>query len=257
MKRIKRKFLSALVYLFIFLLAVGTSLVIIEPSPDDAKSFAVEHSSSAGGMSWKSSSVYGGMFIKDTYYPNVSEEDFLKSFDRDVPRHSTKIVPVPMELIDPNDPYVQGIAQYLDELTEGRTQFVKACVALHFVQTGICYESDSRLYGCSEWWASPVETLYMQRGDCEDKAVLYISICLAMDIDCEILDYDGHIDAAVRPEGYSEYMLCMVSANILMTPRDDFKIDGEYPDIYPIGSLSSLRLMVGDSLAWAGRFRPF
>ena len=56
----------------------------------------------------------------------------------------------------------------------------KLDIVNRFVHQHIRYQTDQRLYGVEDYWASPLETLGHGAGDCEDYAILqYISLRLA------------------------------------------------------------------------------
>lgn len=63
------------------------------------------------------------------------------------------------------------------------------------------YVSDSEAHGRTEWWQLPCETLLLGTGDCEDFALLYISMCKAAGFDCIIVDEPSHISAGVKVDG--------------------------------------------------------
>jgi RNA polymerase subunit RPABC4/transcription elongation factor Spt4 len=86
---------------------------------------------------------------------------------------------------------LQGIATEAD-----MSEHEILSLTLSFVQT-ITYSSDSDTYGQDEYWAFPVETLYMETGDCEDKSFLYASIVEAMGVDAVLLLYDDHVAVGV------------------------------------------------------------
>lgn len=49
-----------------------------------------------------------------------------------------------------------------------------------FVNRTIIFESDSQIWSQSDYWATPLETLGMGRGDCEDIAIMkYVSLRMA------------------------------------------------------------------------------
>lgn len=111
----------------------------------------------------------------------------------------------PILLVDPDNPYVQHIARQLKELSEGWTDIDRATLVLNFVQTAISYQSDSVLFGMDEFWATPTETLYLHRGDCEDQAVLLCSLYGALGYDWLMLTYPGHVSAGIVLDGIPYY----------------------------------------------------
>lgn len=63
---------------------------------------------------------------------------------------------------------------------------------------GIQYVSDSDAHGRGEYWQLPCETLLLGTGDCEDIALLFISMCKAAGFDCIIIKEPNHISAGVK-----------------------------------------------------------
>lgn len=115
----------------------------------------------------------------------------------------SSLVPAPVSLVDPGDAWVQKVAGHIFASVGDCSDLLKAEAALSFVQRTIRYTSDEKLYGCTEFWAAPVETLYLHRGDCEDTSVLFCSIVSTMGLDCVLLDYNGHVAAGVSVgDGY-------------------------------------------------------
>lgn len=99
---------------------------------------------------------------------------------------------------------------------------------MEFVRN-IPYQSDYDLWGTSDYWATPTETLYLKAGDCEDRAILAVSIFIAMGLDGALLDYEHHIAPAIRYPGETEYR----SADFYYEyPSVDLCYKGEYPKIY-------------------------
>ena len=77
------------------------------------------------------------------------------------------------------------------------------CVVISaFVRTGIQYAYDDDLYGCGDYAASPTETLYLGKGDCEDVSILFVSIARAYGIDAVLIGYGDHCTAGIRISGW-------------------------------------------------------
>lgn len=75
-----------------------------------------------------------------------------------------------------------------------------------FVLDTIDYESDRDSHGRREYWQLPTETLLLGRGDCEDRAFLFISLCRASGFDCVIVNEPGHVSAGVDVEGEGNHV---------------------------------------------------
>jgi transglutaminase-like putative cysteine protease len=107
--------------------------------------------------------------------------------------------------VTPEDQVVQDVAGQLDDLSAGFTDLKRANFVLSFVQN-IEYVEDETSVSQDEYWRFPVETLYDEVGDCEDKAFLYASLMEAMGNDAVILLYDGHAAAGIDATGaYGTY----------------------------------------------------
>lgn len=145
---------------------------------------------------------------EQTMILTISEEEYEASFNDNRVRRPTMMLPPGTNMLDPEDKYVIQIADKIAELTEGMDDRVKANVALNFVQTAIEYETDDDLFGMSEFWATPLETLYLHSGDCEDTSYLLGSIYLVLGIDFVILNYPGHIAIGVCFDGSGKYIHC-------------------------------------------------
>ncbi len=74
---------------------------------------------------------------------------------------------------------------------------------LGFVQICFDYFDDMILYGCSEYWAFPIETLYHGGGDCEDTSFLCAVLFDAAGYDSGMFIVPGHALAAVALDQYS------------------------------------------------------
>lgn len=166
----------------------------------------------------------------------VSQEDFDKAHSVGPLRQGSRFSPAPTHLVDPDDPYVQDIASSMDRGSDRE----KVREILYWMSHNIKYESDSVLYGCSEYWAVPAETLYYMKGDCEDFAILFCSIAMAMDLKVVLLDYTEHSSAGVYLNDKLYYCDAM---NGLLHSFLDF--EGEEPDIYEIGK---------DRMIWLSRW---
>jgi len=86
-----------------------------------------------------------------------------------------------------DDSSIKDLAYKLNEIAEKRkfTQYQKAEFVLSFVQN-LEYLSDQKTKGMTEYPRYPVETLVDGGGDCEDTAILFVSL-----IQTSILNFDG------------------------------------------------------------------
>ncbi len=222
-----RSFTVPAVLLLLAIAFLGFALVCQTPyTPEDANAHAEAY---AGGHNdnyyWKCPRPDGSLTAEKL------EMHVDPDIRTDVFRSATPLVTSAVLLVDPDDPYVKKIAEHIDTLTSGYSEYLRACAALFFVQTAITYVSDSTLYGCEEYWATPSETLRYHAGDCEDTTVLFISILQAMGIRCVLLDYPGHEAAGLLlgDAQAQDYLYCETTANYPLRPGI-----GEYgtPEIY-------------------------
>ena len=143
----------------------------------------------------------------------VTEEVFtmaIDSADWDASIHDDSIqrragngTNVPSDLVM-NDGAVKAIAEYLEPKLEGLTNMQRAIVVMCFVQDAIDYETDASQYGKDEFWATPLETVFSGRGDCEDTAILFVSLAEVLGLDAGLVSFEdpvsGHMSAAVALE---------------------------------------------------------
>lgn len=87
---------------------------------------------------------------------------------------------------------------------------------VHRLVYSIEYVTDMEATGYAENWSTPCETLINGYGDCEDHAILFVSLCTALGFDCIFLFEPEHVSAAVYVDGYGtkveyggrEYLYC-------------------------------------------------
>ena len=93
------------------------------------------------------------------------------------------------KFITPNNSYIISLAKYFGDQTAGWNDLQRANYVLKFVQS-LPYEYDIDFKGVSDYWKFPFETLWDQKGDCEDHAFLYASIMKALGYKVAIFDID-------------------------------------------------------------------
>ena len=76
--------------------------------------------------------------------------------------------------------------------------------APRFVGSAIKYAEDGELFGRYEFWATPAQTLFLHKGDCEDTAVLLCSVLLAIGYDTILIDFPAHIAVGVESEAKAD-----------------------------------------------------
>ena len=189
--------------------AVGIVVLAMVPvSAEDALQHSLDHVGEGSDVyRWKCPTADGLGYTSEEFKMDIPEEDFLRIGDGAL-RQSTYLVPCPYVMVDPEDRYVRTVAWYLSDLTEGYDDVTRAQAVLNFVQCAIWYERDSDLFGAEDFWASPAETLYLHRGDCEDTSILLCSIYLAMGYRCAMLDFPGHVAVGVYLGDSEDYLFC-------------------------------------------------
>lgn len=218
-------------------------------TPEDAMHHALETNGDPGDTySWRSVSDRS---VVHTLVMDVPEDAFRQSMERSIVRGGTLAVPSPSLLVDPGDPYVQKAADHILEIIGECSDRDKAAAALNFVQTSIGYVSDEANYGCGEFWASPVETLFLHSGDCEDQAVLLCSIFGAMGLDSVLLDYPTHIAVGVYVGDSDEYLFCeATSSGPTKLGWMPSKLEDQTPEMRVPGDHGILATGMSKGLAW-------
>ncbi len=101
-----------------------------------------------------------------------------------------------------DDPYLQEIADYIDTITAGWSRQDKTDMLLAFVEY-IEYAYDSDTHGTEEYWNTPLETLWLQCGDCEDTSILFCAIAREMGLDTCLILMNGHMAVGVYLESFT------------------------------------------------------
>lgn len=104
----------------------------------------------------------------------------------------------PQSVIDGIERTVRTAGSEMSSLTEHQI----CAVLLAFVRGGITYVHDPITYGCKDYAASPTETVYLARGDCEDLSILYVSLLRAYGIRSTLITYDTHCMAGIWDDDY-------------------------------------------------------
>ena len=71
-------------------------------------------------------------------------------------------------------PFLAFMQDWDYSFDDGGVQFASTSALLNWASTGIGYTSDSSEWGHEEYWASPQQTFAAGRGDCDDKAILFM-----------------------------------------------------------------------------------
>lgn len=115
-----------------------------------------------------------------------------------VPRSQTVFYSVRFVMSD--DHAVRQVASAISASVGDGTDRELAEKARWWVSENIRYASDHESSGRSDYWQTPWETLRSGTGDCEDHALLFLSICCALGIPCVLVEEPGHASAAVLVE---------------------------------------------------------
>ena len=107
------------------------------------------------------------------------------------------------------DKYITRLAEQFKALQAkyGWTDIETAGCILAFTQY-IPYQYDSDTHGESEYWNFPVETLYLNMGDCEDTSILTSAIYKAMGYESALILMSGHMAVGILGtdlSGYSDF----------------------------------------------------
>ena len=110
--------------------------------------------------------------------------------------------PMMERYVMPEDQSVRQVADALKAHAQekgyddrGTVNLVKRWVALN-----IDYVPDSEAHGWSDHWQTPYQTLRLGTGDCEDFAILFVSICEALGYGTVLVSEPDHISAGVLLE---------------------------------------------------------
>ena len=149
-------------------------------------------------------SVVDGVTSDEVFTMTIPSLAWSESMhDDNIHRHAEGDVLVPSSLVT-DDIAVQAIVQHLEPKVAGLTDLQKSIVIMYFVQGAVGYLSDSEQYPDDEFWTTPMETMYSGFGDCEDTAVLFVSVAEAMGLDAGLVSFEdpeaGHMAAAVALE---------------------------------------------------------
>lgn len=165
-----------------------------------------------GTVSWHVP-MFDGHGIKGFAYAytdiDIPEEEYLAAVnDMDMPRrilaHGFKDVPdCPEQVLDAIERTVNRCGGDMNRYDEWQI-----CMTISaFVVNGIGYEYDDVLYGVPDYAATPTETLYLGKGDCEDVSILFVSIARAYSIKSVLIQYKDHVSAGVDIGGYGRYKI--------------------------------------------------
>lgn len=153
---------------------------------------------------------YGGLTITEISL-DIMFSDYVEYMDK-VPvsqrQDNTKDHQKGEQFVVADDKYIASLVQQFKALQVkyGWTDVQTAECILKFTQY-ITYALDSTTHGVSEYWNFPVETLYLNTGDCEDTSILASAIYKGMGYDSAVILMYGHAAVGIKGtdlSGYSE-----------------------------------------------------
>ena len=97
------------------------------------------------------------------------------------------------DMVDPTDPIVREVAVGIAKKYPGRYNVYQLSALFDFVSENIEYISDPR---GADYWAKPSETLALGAGDCEDQAILLVSLIEAIGGTTRLYVTEDHMFAA-------------------------------------------------------------
>jgi len=133
--------------------------------------------------------------------------------------------------ITPDDRTVIQIADHLRSVTEGMNDFGRLHAVNSFISQTIEYESDNMMHGFPDYYQYPAETVRSGKGDCEDFALLEISILRAMGYDAIPLLAFDHCLVGVNIEGTGNSTNCFGTTYYHLEPTTGEPLgSSDYPD---------------------------
>jgi hypothetical protein len=105
-------------------------------------------------------------------------------------------------MITTRDTFIQNLAERINETTTqlGYNSYEQANFVLSFVQS-ITYNSDLNTTGFEEYPRFPIETLVDQTGDCDCKAILYVTLILTLNDGAVFINPTDHLAVGVLGDG--------------------------------------------------------
>jgi len=186
---------------------------------------------------------YGG----DTFRLKVDiPTDLYLDYERDsIRRYALNIndaVELSKRYVTSNEAIIINISSLLNDQAkelglddEGKINFV-----LSFVQS-IPYVEDEASVSLDEYWRFPVETLYDDQGDCEDKSFLFASLVESMGFAAVILIYNSHAAVGVVCSGvYGSYYSYEGNKYYYCETTAEGWVIGDIPDQYGAADIAQV-----------------
>ncbi len=124
-----------------------------------------------------------------------------------------------------NDPTLRSLATELMSMSSDMTSFERAEFILSFVQDVVAYQEDP----FPEYYRYPLETLVSGVGDCEDSAILLVTLYRLCGYDAVFVSEFNHLGAAVRVDGvhYSDkYISRLPGSDVVYINAESTSNDG-------------------------------
>ncbi len=93
----------------------------------------------------------------------------------------------------------------IKELTRNWTEEERLDFILKFCRSSV-YETDKKLYGIFDYWATAQETLYLGKGDCEDSSILLNTFLLEFGYDTKFIMMKDHMACGIAGNYTGEYI---------------------------------------------------
>jgi len=244
-----RKLILIICFAVIFFtpISMGVGMIFASISNDGAMEHVTPYVPNPTPIHWEHYDDAQDAYVKECINLGITYDEYKASMSDGSMRLSTWFDPPGLHLVDPDNKYVKMVTEHILEVTEGYCELSRITAALNFVQTSVEYGYDDELYG-GNFTARPMETLFLQKGDCEDTSVLLMSIYLAMGYDAALFSYTGHVAVGVMYE--EKWLLCETTLDMCMLPSESIRHHGEMPDIYRPGSISNTVLAINDGIGW-------
>lgn len=99
------------------------------------------------------------------------------------------------------DVYISQIAKHISDTAGPVGAQTMANIILAFTQY-IHYSADIDIHGEEEYFQFPLETLFLNSGDCEDTTILFCAVANYMGYDTSLLLFEGHMGAGIELAEY-------------------------------------------------------
>ncbi len=146
---------------------------------------------------------------------------------------------------------VENVSQWMQliETVNNSTENEKLLLVNDFFNQRILFKTDQSVWGRSDYWATPIETMGRQQGDCEDFSIAkYISL-LKLGISVEKLRLT-YVKASVSGRVPQAHMVLAYYSSLGSEPlildniSSEIMTASQRPDLFPVFSFNSAGLWV-------------